>query len=53
VVLTRGYDDGALPILAGKTVVGTITIFGEPGGGHDGAWAQAGINQIAKGLAEK
>lgn len=45
--------EGALPILAGKDVVGAIGISGAPGGDKDAACAQAGINQIAKGLAEK
>lgn len=45
--------EGALPILAGKDVVGSIGISGAPGGEKDAACAQAGIDRIAKGLGEK
>lgn len=44
--------EGALPIFAGKDVVGSIGISGAPGGDKDAACAQAGIDHIAKGLAE-
>ncbi len=44
--------EGALPILAGKDVVGAIGISGAPGGDKDAACAQAGIDHIAKGLTE-
>jgi uncharacterized protein GlcG (DUF336 family) len=44
--------EGALPIYAGKDVVGAIGISGAPGGDKDAACAQAGIDRIAKGLAE-
>lgn len=44
--------EGALPIFSGKTVVGSIGISGAPGGDKDAACAQAGIDAIAKGLAE-
>jgi len=45
--------EGALPIFAGKDLVGSIGISGAPGGEKDAACAQAGIDRIAKGLAEK
>ncbi len=45
--------EGALPILAGKDVVGSIGISGAPGGEKDAACAQAGIDRIAAGLAVK
>src|SRR6266511_508577 len=42
--------EGALPILAGPEVVGSIGISGAPGGDKDAACAQTGIDRIAKGL---
>ena len=42
--------EGALPILAGQEVVGSIGISGAPGGDKDAACAQTGIDRIAKGL---
>jgi len=45
--------EGALPIFSGKDVVGSIGISGAPGGDKDAACAQAGIDRIANGLAEK
>jgi uncharacterized protein GlcG (DUF336 family) len=45
--------EGALPIFAGPDLVGAIGISGAPGGDKDTACAQAGIDRIAKGLAEK
>lgn len=42
--------EGALPILAGKDVVGAIGISGAPGGDKDAACAQVGIDRIAKSL---
>lgn len=42
--------EGALPILAGKDLVGAIGISGAPGGDKDAACAQAGIDRIAAGL---
>lgn len=43
--------EGALPIMAGKDLVGSIGISGAPGGDKDAACAQVGLDQIAKGLA--
>lgn len=43
--------EGALPILAGKDIVGSIGISGAPGGDKDAVCAQAGIDRIAPGLA--
>jgi uncharacterized protein GlcG (DUF336 family) len=43
--------EGALPIMAGKDVVGSIGVSGAPGGDKDAVCAQAGIDHIAKGLA--
>ena len=43
--------EGALPIFAGKELVGSIGISGAPGGEKDAACAQVGIDKIAKGLA--
>lgn len=43
--------EGALPILAGKELVGAIGVSGAPGGDKDAVCAQAGIDRIAKGLA--
>jgi uncharacterized protein GlcG (DUF336 family) len=42
--------EGALPIFAGKELVGAIGISGAPGGEKDAACAQAGLDKIAKGL---
>jgi len=41
---------GALPIRAGKEVVGAIGVSGAPGGDKDAVCAQAGIDRIAKAL---
>jgi uncharacterized protein GlcG (DUF336 family) len=43
--------EGALPIVAGKDLVGSIGVSGAPGGDKDAVCAQAGIDRIAKGLA--
>ena len=43
--------DGALPIFAGKELVGAIGISGAPGGEKDTACANAGMQKIAKYLA--
>ena len=42
--------EGALPIFAGKDIVGSIGVSGAPGGDKDAACAQAGIDRIAAGL---
>jgi len=42
--------EGALPIFAGKELVGSIGVSGAPGGDKDAVCAQAGIDRIAKGL---
>ena len=42
--------DGALPIMAGKDIVGSIGISGAPGGDRDAVCAQAGLDRIAPGL---
>ena len=42
--------EGALPVFAGKDLVGAIGISGAPGGDKDAACAQVGIDKIAKGL---
>ena len=42
--------EGALPIFAGKELVGAVGISGAPGGEKDAACAQAGLDKIAKGL---
>ena len=42
--------EGALPIMAGKDIVGSIGISGAPGGDKDAVCAQAGIDRIAQGL---
>ena len=42
--------EGALPIMAGKDLVGSIGISGAPGGDKDAVCAQAGIDRIAQGL---
>jgi uncharacterized protein GlcG (DUF336 family) len=44
--------EGGLPIFAGKELVGSVGISGAPGGEKDAACAQAGLDKIAKGLAE-
>jgi uncharacterized protein GlcG (DUF336 family) len=43
--------EGALPIMAGKDLVGSIGVSGAPGGDKDAVCAHAGIERIAKGLA--
>jgi uncharacterized protein GlcG (DUF336 family) len=42
--------DGALPVFAGKELVGSIGISGAPGGDKDTACAQVGIDKISRGL---
>ena len=42
--------EGALPIFAGKELVGSMGISGAPGGDKDAACVQFGIDKIAKGL---
>jgi uncharacterized protein GlcG (DUF336 family) len=42
--------EGALPIFAGKDIVGSVGVSGAPGGDKDAACAQAGIDRIAAGL---
>ncbi len=42
--------DGALPIFAGKDLVGAVGISGAPGGDKDSACAKAGIDKIARFL---
>jgi uncharacterized protein GlcG (DUF336 family) len=42
--------EGALPIFAGKEVVGSMGISGAPGGHLDAACVQAGIDRIQAGL---
>lgn len=42
--------EGALPIVAGKDIVGSIGVSGAPGGDKDAVCAQAGIDRIAQGL---
>lgn len=42
--------EGALPIFAGKEVVGSMGISGAPGGHLDAACVQAGIDKIKGGL---
>jgi uncharacterized protein GlcG (DUF336 family) len=42
--------EGALPIMAGQDLVGSIGVSGAPGGDKDAACAQVGIDRIAKGL---
>lgn len=42
--------DGALPIFAGKELVGAIGISGAPGGDKDTACANVGMQKIAKYL---
>ena len=43
--------DGALPIFAGKDLVGAVGISGAPGGEKDAACAKVGIDKIARYLA--
>ena len=43
--------DGALPIFAGKDLVGAVGISGAPGGEKDSACAKVGIDKIARYLA--
>ena len=45
-------NEGGLPILAGKELVGAIGVSGSPGGDKDAACATVGIDKIAKKLAE-
>jgi uncharacterized protein GlcG (DUF336 family) len=42
--------EGALPIFAGKEIVGSVGISGAPGGDKDAACAKVGIDKIAGGL---
>lgn len=42
--------EGALPVFAGKELVGAIGVSGAPGGDKDAACAQTGIDRIAKRL---
>src|SRR5215471_12594562 len=42
--------EGALPIMAGQEIVGSIGVSGAPGGDKDAVCAQVGIDRIAKGL---
>ena len=42
--------EGALPVRAGKEVVGAIGVSGAPGGDKDAVCAQARIDRIAKSL---
>ncbi len=42
--------EGALPITAGKDLVGSIGVSGAPGGDKDAVCARAGIERIAGGL---
>jgi uncharacterized protein GlcG (DUF336 family) len=42
--------EGALPIMAGQELVGSIGVSGAPGGDKDAVCAQTGIDRIAKGL---
>lgn len=42
--------EGALPIFAGKELIGSVGISGAPGGEKDAACAQAGIDKISAGL---
>ena len=44
--------EGGLPIFAGKELIGSIGVSGSPGGDKDAACAKAGIDKIAKKLAE-
>ena len=42
--------EGALPITAGREIVGSIGISGAPGGDKDAVCAKAAIDRIASGL---
>lgn len=42
--------DGALPIFAGKDLVGSVGISGAPGGDKDTACAKVGVDKIARYL---
>lgn len=42
--------EGALPVFAGKELVGAVGVSGAPGGDKDAACAQAGLDRIAKKL---
>jgi uncharacterized protein GlcG (DUF336 family) len=42
--------EGALPIFAGKELIGSVGISGAPGGEKDAACAQVGIDKISAGL---
>lgn len=42
--------EGALPIMAGKEIIGAMGISGAPGGHLDAACVQAGIDKIKGGL---
>jgi len=42
--------EGALPIMAGQELVGSIGVSGAPGGDKDAVCPQTGIDRIAKGL---
>ncbi len=42
--------EGALPIMAGRAIVGSIGVSGAPGGEKDAVCAKAGIDRIARGL---
>jgi uncharacterized protein GlcG (DUF336 family) len=42
--------EGALPIFAGKELIGSVGISGAPGGEKDAACAQVGLNRIAGSL---
>ena len=42
--------EGALPIMAGKELIGAIGVSGAPGGDKDAVCAQAGLDKIAKAL---
>jgi uncharacterized protein GlcG (DUF336 family) len=44
--------EGGLPVFAGKELVGSIGVSGSPTGDKDAACAKAGIDKIAKKLAE-
>lgn len=43
-------QEGALPIFAGKDLVGSVGISGAPGGEKDAACAKAGIDKISRYL---
>ena len=42
--------EGALPIMVGKELIGSIGISGAPGGDKDAACAQVGLDKIKAGL---